>query len=161
VTALAVYRPFLGSTSLANLQRAGAFLDSRDERGAARVYATHRGEPLINPSVAVPLLDLFTSRRIFYRGDGPTPPPEKIEKSAYRFSWEYRNPAYYELPGEPQTEETALVVIAGDLDDALPGELRAEVRDYPKPEVFDRSAVFRFKTLATVFLSGSEAGGGE
>jgi hypothetical protein len=160
VISLAVYRPFLGSTSLANLQRAGAFLDSRDERGAARVYATHRGEPLINPAVAVPLLDLFTSRRIFFMGGGPRPSPEKIQRSTYRFTWEYRNPGYYEPPGEPQMEEAALVVIAGDPDDALPEELRAEVRDYPEPEVFDRSAVFRFKTLATVFLPEREAGGG-
>ena len=43
---------------------AGAFLDSRAGIRAARVTTAYREGAVINPAVMVPLLDLFTSRRI-------------------------------------------------------------------------------------------------
>ncbi|MGE5049824.1 MAG: ArnT family glycosyltransferase [Deltaproteobacteria bacterium] len=100
------YLPFLRSTSAANLMAAGAYLDSLDEP-RVEVLTSSQPDAEINEAVDVPLLDLYTSRKLIYR-DKARPPPPGVEQSALRFTWDYRNPAYY----GPEDGPAALVVIS-------------------------------------------------
>jgi dolichyl-phosphate-mannose-protein mannosyltransferase len=102
------YLPFLRSTSAANLMAAGAYLDSLDDP-RVEVLTSARPDAEINGTVDVPLLDLYTSRKLIHR-DQPRPPPAGVEQSALRFTWDYRNPAYYETGDGP----AALVVVISD-----------------------------------------------
>ena len=139
--------------SVANLQLAGAYLDAQEGIRAARVYIAPRKSPKINPDITVALLDLYTSREIYYHDAGIEAPPfEVVNISPHRFTWEYPVPEYY-FGGEPSDPETeALVFISEDTREELPAQLRVSIGRYGRPKVFSRSSVFRFKTVVTVYL---------
>ncbi|HEY6911352.1 MAG TPA: glycosyltransferase family 39 protein [Myxococcales bacterium] len=101
------YLPFLRSTSAANLMAAGAYLDSLEEP-RAHVLTSAEPDAEVNEAVDVPLLDLYTSKKLIYR-DRTRQPPPGVERSALRFTWDWRTPAYY----GPEDGPAALVVISG------------------------------------------------
>lgn len=145
LVAVFAYRPFLERISLVNLKHAGAYLDTLDAKGV-RVFTLPQ-EDSVNPAVTVPLLDLFTGKDITYELDG-SPPPEEFEKSPLRFTWQYRNPAYY----RPSGGAAVVAVIAGKPDEPLPPSIREEVRGYRQTRVFDTSeGVFRFRTVVRLY----------
>ena len=57
--------PLLKSMSLVNLRNAGSFLDS-DGTGKVEVFVLPSAKSTVNPSVAVPILDLYTGKEILY-----------------------------------------------------------------------------------------------
>jgi len=145
VLAFFAYLPFAERMSAVNLQHAGAYLNTLD--GAdIEVLLLPPKEPVINLAVSVPMLDLFTSKRIRYQykyGPASFPPREDIERSSLRFTWEYRNPAYYEnaLPG---AERPVLVVIADTSDNAMPASVERNGNHYDKARHFSiNEAVFK------------------
>jgi hypothetical protein len=158
VTAVAAFLPSLRAMSVANLQLAGAYLDSREDIRSARVYIAPREEPKINPDITVALLDLYTARKVFYQDAGVEAPPfEAIHRSAYRFTWDYPVPAYYS--GGTSTPETeALVFISERVGEPPLLSQRDLAGRYKKAKVFSRSSVFRFKTVVTVYLPQRGAG---
>jgi hypothetical protein len=95
VVALFAYLPFLERISMVNLKDAGEFLNSAGIRDI-EVITVMPAEPVANPAVIVPLLDLYTKGEIHYRYKHEGfPDQEVIRTSPLRFTWEYRNPAYY------------------------------------------------------------------
>ena len=153
VMALGAYLPSLRNMSVANLQLAGAYLDMQDDIRSARVYIAPRVSPKINPDVTVALLDLYTSREIFYHDAVVEAPPfAEMNKSAYRFTWEYTVPDYYSggVAADPETE--AVIFIAERVDEPLPAALKKSIGRYAGPKVFARSSVFRFKTVVIVYI---------
>lgn len=140
---LFAYLPFAERMSAVNLERAGAYLDSL-KYGEIEVI-TQAGLPLVaNPAVHVPLLDLFTAKRIRYQYDPRHPRPVDVETSSLRFTWLYRNPGYYE---GGQADRTVPVVVlteagAGSLPDSGAGRLAG------------RRLLNEFVTSEGVFQSG-------
>ncbi|HET7318746.1 MAG TPA: hypothetical protein VFK23_06385, partial [Nitrospirota bacterium] len=64
-----------------------------------------------------PLLDLFTDKHIVYHYvPDSLPAREEVERSSLRFTWEYRNPAYYS--NERRAPGTAPVVVISDASNA-------------------------------------------
>jgi hypothetical protein len=154
VTVFAVYLPFLKWTNSANLQAAGMFLDER-KVAALEVTALPTPGLAINPEVAVPLLDYHTAARVIVRFPSPPPPPrDELRASSFRFTWEQRLPSWYR-DDAPAPSGEAQVLIAGDPAAALPAELARKVPGRTPDAAFFRDAVFRYRTLVSVWLSSA------
>jgi hypothetical protein len=152
VTVFAVYLPFLGWVNTANLLAAGHFLD---ERGVTAVEAALVAAPgvLINPEVAVPLLDYHTDARIVVRGPTPPRPPEdELRNSSFRFTWEQPLPSWYRGDEALSPPGTARLLVSGDPEAALPAALAAAVSGRVPDAVFVRDAVFRYRTHVSIWL---------
>ena len=65
VFALSAYLPFLQRISTINLKNAGQFLNSLDVEDI-EVFTLPQKRSVVNPAAAVPVLDLFTDKRILY-----------------------------------------------------------------------------------------------
>jgi hypothetical protein len=149
------YMPLLQSMSLVNLKNAGAFLDSVDAE-KVEVITLPPGKSTVNPSVAVPILDLYTKKDILYRhDDGISLPYEKIYKSSVRFTWAYKNPEYY-LRSEDGAISYMIAVITNRGDNALIGE---RLKGYERIMVFDiDDGLFLYSPVVTVYAPAVESG---
>lgn len=149
------YLPFLGRTSAGNLRAAGSYLDGLPEEEVL-VFAPPAPGTQVNPAVSVPLLDLHTRKRLVFRDPG-TPPPEGVETSALRFTWEHRTPAWYGGEAGPRA---AVVVISDDLEAPLPEAAARRVAGLRLDATFGADeGVFGYRTLVRVFRA--EGGAGE
>jgi len=154
VTVFAVYLPFLKWVNTANVQAAGHFLD---ERNVAAVEVTAQPAPgvAINPEVAVPLLDYHTAARVIVRGATlPRPPQEELRISSFRFTWEQQLPSWYR-DDAPAPPDAAQVLIAGDPAAPLPEKLALQVAGRAPNAAFVRDAVYRYRTLVSIWLPPS------
>lgn len=156
--AIFAYLPFLQKISTVNLKHAGQFLDSIDEQ-VIEVFAMPQKESGVNPAVSVPILDLFTRKRITYHYDKAlSPQPEDFERSPLRFTWEYMNPEYY--AADPAGKllangaNTALLLIMNDLDQKLPDYIERKIKGYSRSKVFNtQEGVFSYKTIVVVYYN--------
>ena len=140
------YLPYLKSLSSINLKNAGEYLDSISAP-AVEVF-TFSSERDINPAVAVPLLDIYTKKRIFYDySPAAVKPPEGFLSSPFRFTWLYRNPRYY----SDSVDGSAVVVITDDLSAEMPERVRDRLENYKEAAAFDISDDYRFQTKIKVF----------
>jgi 4-amino-4-deoxy-L-arabinose transferase-like glycosyltransferase len=151
VTAVFAYLPFARSTSAVNVKDAGQYLNSRGIE-VVEVFTLPLRDPVVNPSVAVPLLDLFTSGTIRYQYEaGLFPPPEDIKTNALRFTWEFKDLAYYGVDPAPM-QRMAIVVISGEPTRTVPPDMAQRIRGY---SVFRRFETprdpFRYKTIVDVY----------
>jgi hypothetical protein len=151
ITVIFGYLPFARNTSTMNIARAGDYLNSAGLSGVEVVTLPLR-DPVVNPAVAVPLLDLFTRGRIAYHYDpGPALTSAEWATSPVRFTSEYQNPKYYSEdpdPGRPAT----VVVISGEPNHDLPPFLRQRVGASPVVKRFESSSdPFRYKTIVDVY----------
>jgi hypothetical protein len=150
-TAVFAYLPFARRTSAMNLKDAGAYLNSQGIE-AIDVVTLPLRDPVANPSVAVPLLDLFMNGSIRYQYEaGLFPPPEDINTNSLRFTWEFKAPAYYAADPAPM-QRTAIVVISGEPTRTVPPDVAQRIRGY---SVFRRFEAprdpFRYKTIVDVY----------
>ncbi len=110
-TALFGFLPFLSRMSTSNYISAGEHL-SRLSRETAGVYTEHHEKPIINLTVALPLLDYFTKSDLVYMGgDNTRPSPEEISTSPLRFTWEFSVPEFY-ISQEPSLQPETIVIIS-------------------------------------------------
>ncbi|MBF0557534.1 MAG: glycosyltransferase family 39 protein [Nitrospirae bacterium] len=161
--AVFAYLPFLKQTSAQNLQLAGDFIDTLPIKAVEVVTLPRLGDD-VNIAVSVPLLDLYTDKRICYDNGSNVlpwyaPAPEKIAVSPLRFTWIYKNPDYYSsgdcralnasggtVPG------TAVAVISGEAVKDLPEGVASKVRKYNNSKVFSIfDDIFYHQTLVTVY----------
>lgn len=145
VVAYRGYLPFLRGTSLANLARAGAYLDATDGAGL-EVYALPQRSSSGSTFAVIPLLDYYTARPIVspqawpVHGEGAA-----TRTSSLRFTWELRAPAFY---AGPIARGHAPVVV---ISDGPPAELPG-VTPSREPVRFDAtSGVFKFQTVVSVY----------
>lgn len=156
VFALSAYLPFLQKISTINLKNAGQFLNSLDVDDI-EVFTLPLKRSVVNPAAAVPVLDLFTDKRILYdykrnMSFGPHLSKRRLQKSSLRFTWEYKNPVYYADSRKYRGETMAVVVISEDPVQTLPACIEAVKRKYPDSKVFKISTgIFRYRTIVTVY----------
>ncbi len=145
--ALGAYLPFLKSTSMMNLARAGVHLD----RGGTEAVEVAMRPQLASSGAtvpALPLLDLFTRRPLFSRDAWPvsSAPGSYIP---LRFTWEMRKPSFYAPPAAMDGESLVIIAsravdLAAPHDDAAATPPREAIR-------FDQqSNHFRYRTLVSV-----------
>ena len=150
--ALFAYLPFMKEMSAVNLKDAGRFLDSLPERNV-EVVTLIPMEPVVNPSVSVPILDLFTQKRIIYNDEGvlAADEREKIKNSSLRFTLEFKNPSYYGS-GSYRDQDTVVAVISESADDPLSPEIERRTAGYRRIAVFDRyEGIFRYRTSVRIY----------
>jgi len=141
----------LQGISTVNLKNAGAFVDTLNE-AEIEVFTLLPEDPVMNPAVSVPILDLFTRRNIIYNYDSESfkQPREVVEKSSLRFTWEYRNPPYYKK--DHGNKEAAVMVISESPDDPLPEEVRKRTAGYGLTRVFKKSDdIFSYRPCVRVY----------
>jgi len=148
--AMFAYLPFLQRMSVANLKEAGHFLNTLTEEDVV-VFTLLQEDAVVNPAVDVSILDLYTDKRIYFEYHAAfVPPREAIERSPLRFTWEYKNPAYYENRNGP--DKYAVVLISSETGSALPGHAVGKAADFHPTRVFSISeGVFQHKTFVTVY----------
>ena len=151
------FLPFAHKVSAVNLKQAGEYLDSLAADRAVVIALPQLHAP-VNPAVSVPMLDLFTSKRLVYHHDSvPAPAGEVVNKSPLRFTWEYRNPAYY-AAGTDGPGDSAVVVIASDPAQPLPASVGQRLQGYRlSREFIDLENVFGYRTIVKVYLPVQEA----
>jgi hypothetical protein len=149
------YLPLAEHMSAANLKNSGEYLN-RMKAGEIEVITLASKEPVANPAVAVPLLDLFTDKQIqyHYRPEG-FPPPEEIERSPLRFTWEYRNPAYYSVKPDAFLNVPVIVLLDAS-NDPLPKPVADRLEGYRLSEVFETGEkIFRFNINVMIYQKTS------
>lgn len=158
VAALYGFLPFLRSTSAANLKMAGEYLDSIDEE-RVEVFTRPGTDSEVNPAISVPILDLFTTKKLIYRDERAPPPPRaQLEESSLRFTWDYENPAYYAANGAEGN--TAIAVISGGTDEPLPDHLAERLRGHRLARTFAAyEGVFQHRTLVDVYRAAPASHG--
>jgi 4-amino-4-deoxy-L-arabinose transferase-like glycosyltransferase len=152
VVAFFGYLPFVGRISTVNLKDAGGFLNSIDAE-RVEVFTLPQKYSIINPAVSVPILDLFTKKRVNYISDGNHSPPWKqIEKSPLRFTWEYKNPKYYRTDNMGSKDGTAVAIILSDINQTLPKHIEQKIKGYRISKTFKiNEGVFRYRTIVTIY----------
>ncbi len=143
-----LYLPFLQRMSTANLMEAGAFLDSL-EAETVTVYTLPQRRSIANTAVAVPILDLFTDKRLLYCQE-PRTVDERVRRSPLRFTWDFRRPDFYSREG--CFRSPVFVMISSRLGERAPeglfqdGKALRELRSFGK-----YTGIFRYKTLVTIY----------
>lgn len=141
------FRPFLMHTSAANLQRAGAYLDSMNA-ASGEVVTLPQLTASINPALSVALLDYYTAKHLIYRPE-PVVVPPGAETSPLRFSWVQNTPGYYR---DPAGHADVVLVIASETAQFATVEPRLAGAGYGLAGEFVVSErVFGYQTMVKVF----------
>jgi 4-amino-4-deoxy-L-arabinose transferase-like glycosyltransferase len=151
ILAVFAYLPYAENLSAVNLQHAGAYLNTLDG-DEIEVITLPPKEPVVNHAVDVPLLDLFTSKRLQYHYRSKAfPVREIIERSSLRFTWEYRNPAYYNV--SLQTETNVPIVIISDAANVpLPDRISRRLKSYRLSRSFYvNDGIFKYTTGVRIY----------
>jgi hypothetical protein len=144
VLALFAYLPFLNSTTMANLRDAGRYIDGLPG-GAVEVYVLPQQRSIGSTEASVPLLDLFTRKRIVRRQERlPRPDESKLQTSPLRFTWDTRQPTWY--ASGPDDPASVRVIISSEEDAASAG---SEGKRFAKD-----TGTFRYRTVVTVLERG-------
>ncbi|MDX1763058.1 MAG: glycosyltransferase family 39 protein [bacterium] len=149
VLLLGAYLPFLKTTSMMNLRKAGHYLDAMDS-DVVRVTADPQWNSTGNTAAAMALLDLFTRKRLVSAQDwSSSVDRERFQNASLRFSWEMTRPTFY---GEGVAERGAPAVVIASVDP--PGVLRDRDPERPPLAVREKftqqSGFFRYQTLVTI-----------
>ncbi|MBS1111866.1 MAG: hypothetical protein H6Q95_158 [Nitrospirae bacterium] len=145
------YLPFLDKMSPANLKNAGAFLNTLNT-DRVKVYTLLAKETLVNPAIAVPVLDFFTEKVIRYQYDSRLSPSfESIRESSVRFTWEFTNPDYY-ASGSNAIKDEAVVIISNSPDDNIALIMKKEIQGYIITGKFmSSSEMFLYNPMVMVY----------
>lgn len=152
VTSVFGYLPFLTATSAENLKNAGEYLDSIGGENV-EVVVLPQPRTSVNPAAAVPILDLFTRKRIVLSGASPEGRrPNSVETSPVRFTWEVK-PVYYPDSAAAGGEEVAAIVVISDANGSpLPSPVLQRMAGHRLTKAFEVSdRVFRYKTIVRVY----------
>jgi hypothetical protein len=150
VVALFAYVPYLTKQGAENLMNAGKFLDSVAVSNAEVVVLPQKDEE-VNPAIVVPILDLATVTPLIYHQEPQRPGADALA-SRYRFSWDYKNPAYYAVKSNSRNKDTALIVISSEADEKLPPALAGRTGAYRQCKVFDKHVdLFSFQTAVRIY----------
>ncbi len=148
VVLFAGYLPFFKSTSMMNIQTAGTFLDQLDVE-TVEVYALPQQKSEGSTVIAVPQLDLFTSKTIVSRQDWAVEKSEEISPlSSMLATWKLNKPAFYQVDSRP----SPLVIISGSpVDDSAYMQIRGSVPPGRVKHFTRRSGVFRYTTFVSIY----------
>lgn len=140
VLAFFAYLPFLSSTTMANLRDAGRYLDELPGE-AVEVYVVPQQRSIGNTEASIPLLDLYTHKRIVRRQERlPRPDEGKLLTLPLRFTWEAGQPAWY---ASGSNERGSVRVIISSEEDDVP--FGSAGKRFAKD-----TGTFRYRTVVTV-----------
>lgn len=145
------YLPFFQGMSANNIKQAGAYLDSISA-GTAEVHVLPQTTSLVNPVVAVPLLDLFTDQQLVYHVDaGAAPDAQTISKLPWRWTWEVDSAGYLARTDFADAAQI-VVIIQSETDQPIPDYLAKRIDGYRLLKEFtETNHVFRFRTIVRIY----------
>ena len=146
------FLPFLRGTSAVNLMQAGSYLDTLDGE-VIEVVTLPQPRTMVNPAVAVPILDLYTRKTLVYRYDeGLIPRPKDYAKSSLRFTWELENPGFLVGKSANSMGGNPVAIIGSDRDQSIPAGIARKMSGYRLvKELATMDNVFRYKTTVRVY----------
>jgi len=150
IVLLAGYLPFFKTTSMMNIMEAGRSLDSLPGE-EIEVYVLPQKRSGGNTALAIPQLDLFTTKRIVSRQDWRQLATNK--SSSYEpllFSWMISRPPFY-APGYRRDTKPLVVISGGDDGRREQKELSPMNSRRPAGQFVRQSGVFRFRTVIEVY----------
>ena len=145
------FMPLLKSLGVQNLQEAGRYLNTLSvERVEVVSFAGENA--VVNPDLVVPVLDIYTDKKLFYKKKQTNPQIlERAQASPLRFTWEFPMPEYYSMENEPKTVD-GLVIIADTQSQSLPESIGNKISLYPVRKTFQQSSnIFQHQTFITVY----------
>ncbi|MBA4372803.1 MAG: hypothetical protein C0402_08045 [Thermodesulfovibrio sp.] len=153
LVAVFAFRPFLNATSAVNLKQAAELLNTVNATGA-EVFTLYAEDSPAGPAVVVPLLDLFTAKRLAYHDAVKRNlDSAEVRTSSLRFTWEYVNPDYYAPTGD-RHKDAAVVIVQGRREEQIPDQLLQKTKSYRNVRVFGQDEnEFEFKTFVKVYFN--------
>ncbi len=152
VIAMSAYLPFLQKRTSVNLMNAGAFIDTL-QTDTVEVFTVPKAGESMNQAVLVPLLDLYSKKRIVYNYvPGNFPPADEIAVSRYRFTWEYKNPRYYASDPVDAGKDHAIAVLSRSEMEPLPLSVQMKIANCKSTKNFAiDDGIFPNKIAVRVF----------
>jgi len=151
VVAITGYLPFLRGTSAMNLKQAGALLDAM-AGGTVEVIVLPPTRSDVNPAVAVPLLDLYTHKRLVFRRDlSPLRPRQHGSEatSPVRFTWELPDARFFLAP---PARQAPVVLVMSAADQTVPQVVASRLADYAEVRrLAATDRVFRHQSLVRIY----------
>lgn len=147
------FLPFTRNLSAVNLQKAGQFLDSMggDRAGVMTVDKAGSG---IRMDINVPILDLFTGKKLQVIQNDQLKEKKAVEESSFRFTWDYQLPSFYVQTEENFSSNQPLVIISPSESPFLPKNIREYTENYKKMTIFNTSTgFFDYKTIVRIFYN--------
>ncbi len=149
VIAVGAYGPFLERMSMVNLRDAGRYLDTLDSP-EVNVYVLPQERSAGNTEMAVPLLDLYTNKRIIYHAQQLDASHQQDRmQSSLRFSWEIRQPDFYTAPHADACRPMVLISSRPAVAEKDSGQPYAGLQVAKRFE--STTGVFKYKTFVTVY----------
>jgi hypothetical protein len=151
VVAFVGFLPLLKSLGVQNLQQAGRYLNTLSAE-SLEVVSIAAEDVVVNPDLAVPGLDIYTDKKLFYeKKQVSSQAMERAQTSPLRFTWEYPLPEYYSLAQAGKTVD-GLVIISDDLGRALPESVENKIVQYPVHKKFQQTSnIFQHQTFISVY----------
>jgi hypothetical protein len=149
VLSVFAYAPFLRRASMVNLRDAGRAIDALDG-SEVEVRVLPQARSLGNTEMAIPLLDLYTRKKIVYTERLPVPQDyQATMQSPLRFSWETPLPVVY--AGQKRDACLTVVVISGDPAGAVSSANHGDAALTLLNRFESTTGVFKYKTMVAVF----------
>lgn len=150
VLALFAFLPYIETISAINLKSAGEAIDELSV-DYVEVFSIAPKGTAYHPSVSVPILDIFTHKKIKHEPRVDFPPNETILNNALRFTWSYKNPEYYIRDA---AGKKAVVVIMRSLNEDYPDYVNQALRGYRLHATFKTTSTrsYTYETIVKVYV---------
>jgi hypothetical protein len=151
VVLFGAYKPFLQQTSMTNIMNAGRYLNTLPfDTVDVRLLPQHKSAG--STAAVLPILDLYTDRRIRLSGQWPILSEEDQNKksSSLRFTWELSRPPFYAL-AEPNGTTPQVIISSRDPAE-LPNQNLQQNKSSSFKKFHQQAQVFRYRTFVTVLL---------
>jgi hypothetical protein len=151
VVAFIGFLPLLKSLGVQNLQQSGKYLNTLSV-DSFEVISFAGEDAVVNPDLGVPVLDIYTDKKLFYEKKQISPQVvERAKTSPLRFTWEYPMPEYYSRPPKDKIFD-GLVMISDDPNRPMPESARKKIFKFPVHKIFQQSSnIFQHQTYITVY----------
>jgi hypothetical protein len=150
IIALLAFLPFLMTISTVNLKEAGTLVNALEQE-TVEVYTLVPPGTTYNPSISVPIFDLFTEKRIIYEDMAVPPARERIERHPLRFTWDYKPPPLYTGDGD---EKNIILVISPTADEPIPWYLQERLHGYQEYKTLDTVSKrrYNYRTVVRIYV---------
>jgi len=147
---MVAYLPFLNKMSVVNIRDAGRYLDAL-KCETIRVHTIPQVRSSGSTKVAIPILDLFTVKRLVSIQEfASSPDGRSIEKLPLRFTWEFKLPGFYR--DKNAANGLPVAVISSEKMKIPPAQIKGFLNsDEVLKDFTISSGRFRYKTFVTIF----------
>jgi 4-amino-4-deoxy-L-arabinose transferase-like glycosyltransferase len=152
VILFAVYLPFFYTTSMMNIKRAGEYINNLGGE-LAEVHVQPQEKSEGSTFTAIPLLDMFTDKKIISRQRWPNTKPEHLSPySPLLFTWKQNKPSYYGEDKDQTQSPHPLVIISANLSGNDRDDKFHTTAPLAKAKHFmHQSGIFRYRTFVSVY----------